>query len=128
MAPRAVKLLVVVAVWAAILGTVAVVWKRRQVPVGSEQPATLTMGLPSGYVWIGEGDHSWCLAPGEAVPPATSRWDDGIAHSGTLSSGVIRFTSDVDATFVSDADGGRHPYHLVRMTTNRYGCHFDEGP
>ncbi len=127
LAPRVATWIAVGVVVLGIVGVLAVDWHRRQVPVGTEQRAELILGLLSGYVWIGEGDHYWCLAPNQGAPGATSQWDDGVHHAGTYSTGVIHFTSDVEATFVSDRDGPEHPFRLVRMTTNRYGCHFDDG-
>lgn len=100
-------------------------WRRGQVPVGTEERVTLSSGVPSGYVWVdGDRGHYWCLAPGQSFPAETDRWDDGVLHGGGLASGIMRFDSDERATFFGDLDGREHPVTLVRMTTNRYGCHF----
>lgn len=114
-------LLLVVAVLATFM---AVRWRRAQVPVGSEVPATLCTGQGCGG-WTDERGDTWCILPDQRFPVATGKWDDGVLHGGELVDGTLRFETDERATFRGDLDGEVHPVALERKHTNKIGCPSD---
>lgn len=91
---------------AAIVAVVAigVIRWRTATRAGSDLRVTLELGITGpGTAWIDPATGAvWCLTSGQAPPPPTGSWSDGIAHGGAESSGTLHFVDDDRATFTPD--------------------------